>query len=343
MIGSRLRIEEQIGGGAFGDIFEAIDIYTSERVAVKLEEMSVGHLENEAWAYEKLQESDALVPAVHDLMSHGTKGAMVMELLGPSLEMLYDGCDRSFSPKTLLSIAEQLLRQLEAVHSAGLLHLDVKPGNFALGKGKKMTQFHVLDFGISREFLGEDGQHVECKDGEAPKGTAKYMSIRQHQGVTPSRRDDLEALAYLLLDLHHGGLPWDGDDLRKSSRSMHGRVAELKETMPMDELCEGLPSEFAEFLTYARGLAFEETPDYARWQEAFRARSLAEGFTPDGIYEWTEDLLAEEGLDNDEICCFHKAGSMGSLASMSTTEASPYSSPSLGPQGREPVDSFCSW
>jgi serine/threonine protein kinase len=327
MIGGRLRLEEQIGGGAFGDVFEATDVRTRERLAVKLEELSVGQLENEAWAYERLEGSAALVPAVRDVLTHGSKGALVLELLGPSLEQLVSG---SLGLKTLLSVAEQLLAQLQAVHSTGLLHLDVKPGNFALGKGKKLSQFHVLDFGLSREYQGSDGAHIARREDEVPRGTAKYMSVRQHRGVTPSRRDDLEALAYLLLDLHHGGLPWDAHDMRRSSRAMHDSVAELKESVPLEELCEGLPVEFSEFLSYARGLGFEEAPDYAQWREAFRERAFSEGFAPDGIYEWTEDLLAEEGLTAEDVT-FYKVNSSRSLASLSTTEGSPTTSPSLGP------------
>ena len=108
---------------------------------------------------------------------------MVMDLLGPSLEDLFNQSKRKESVKTVLMLADQLLQRIEYVHSRHFLHRDIKPDNFLIGTGKNVHKVFCVDFGLSKRYLKKDGKHIDYKEGKSLTGTARYASINTHLGI----------------------------------------------------------------------------------------------------------------------------------------------------------------
>ncbi|XP_074040768.1 casein kinase I isoform X2 [Leptinotarsa decemlineata] len=291
MVGPNFRVGKKIGSGNFGEIRLGKNLYNNEHVAIKLEPLKskAPQLTLEYRFYKMLGQQEGIAKIFHLGTCGGRYNALVMELLGPTLEDLFSLCSRRFRLKTVLMIADQLITRLEYVHSRRLIFRDIKPENFLLGRSrnKKDKIIYIIDFGLAKEYIDQDsGKHIPYKDHKSLTGTARYMSINTHLGREQSRRDDLEALGHMFMYFLRGSLPWQGlkaDTLKER----YQRIGETKRTTPIEVLCEGYPEEWGIYLKYVRNLEFTETPDYDYLRKLFKDLFIKKGFNDDGIFDWT--------------------------------------------------------
>ena len=113
----------------------------------------------------------------------GSKNIMVMDLLGLSLEDLFNQCGRKFSIKTVLMAADQMIKRVEYVHSRRIIHRDIKPDNFAIGIKKNAHRIYIIDFGLAKKFMSSSGDHIKYREGKSLTGTARYASVSTHVGI----------------------------------------------------------------------------------------------------------------------------------------------------------------
>ena len=113
----------------------------------------------------------------------------------------------------------------------------------------------MIDFGLSRKFKTQKGEHISYKDNKTLTGTARYVSINTHIGIEQSRRDDLESFIYVLIYFLKGSLPWQ--NLKATDKKeKYEKIMERKLSTPVKSLCAGVPIQIQHMLDYIRGLQF---------------------------------------------------------------------------------------
>ncbi|THG03559.1 hypothetical protein TEA_022936 [Camellia sinensis var. sinensis] len=168
------------------------------------------------------------------------------------------------SPNMVACIAVEAISILEKLHLKGFVHGDVKPENFLLGQPGSADEkkLYLIDLGLASKWKdASSGQHVEYDQRpDIFRGTIRYASVHAHLGRTGSRRDDLESLAYTLIFLIKGRLPWQG--YQGDNKSF--LVSKKKMGTSPELMCCFCPAPFKQFLESVTNMKFDEEPNYAK-------------------------------------------------------------------------------
>eukprot|EP00928_Gymnodinium_smaydae_P004600 TRINITY_DN11564_c0_g1_i1.p1 TRINITY_DN11564_c0_g1~~TRINITY_DN11564_c0_g1_i1.p1 ORF type:complete len:347 (-),score=50.28 TRINITY_DN11564_c0_g1_i1:70-1065(-) len=306
LIAGKFRISVEIASGSSGCIHRGFNVETGEAVAVKFEPVRSSRLRlmHEVNLCKRLGDVDG-IPRVHWYGVEDNYTVAVFELLGPSLQDLFDYSGGRFHLKVVLMLAEQMISRIEHVSSNGLIHRNIKPGHFVMGLGAKANLVHLIGFGLAEELRKPTTKnHANASKSSSVVGALRYISRNAHLGAKQSQKDDLESLGYVLMHFLRGNLPWQG--LQANTRhEKYKLIMEKKKNTSVEELCKDAPKELVDFCAYSRSLSSEETPDYEFLKRSLKQLFIREGFRCGSPFHWR--ALTREPDDKDDernnFCC----------------------------------------
>lgn len=299
IVGVHYKVGKKIGEGSFGIIFEGINLLNNQQVAIKFEprKCEAPQLRDEYRSYRIL--NDAIgIPKAYFFGQEGVHNILIIDLLGPSLEDLFDWCGRKFSIKTVIQVAKQMISRVQAIHQHDLIYRDIKPDNFLIGKPgtPEANQIYVVDFGMAKQYRDPKSKHhIPYREKKALSGTARYMSINTHLGREQLRRDDLESLGHVFMYFLRGSLPWQGLKA-PTNKQKYEKIGLKKRTTTVNELCYGFPIQFAQYLDYVRTLEFDDEPNYSYLINLMDKAFISIDKQEDDHYDWM-DLNGGRGWD----------------------------------------------
>ncbi|KAG8899459.1 hypothetical protein FRB99_006704 [Tulasnella sp. 403] len=266
------QLVRRLGAGGCGDVWLAVGVgqnASTGAVALKAERLDSGvaSLVIEEMVYRAMDGVPGFAKK-HCYLTHSGYSILGMGLLGRSFYQLLKDYQHRMPLNLILRFAINTLRRLEALHARGFVHRDIKPENVLVGVDGTADELYLVDFGFAKRYKApKSGEHIPPRNGKGCLGTPRYASLNVHDGREPSRRDDLESLAYSIIYLCKGNLPWQSVESGESAWTEVGRV---KASVPIEYLCLWIAPEFGRFLSYCRALRFDEKPDYQRWRVVFR-------------------------------------------------------------------------
>ena len=307
LVGGRYQLKRRIGAGSFGEIYEGEDVKSGKRVAVKLEKLKtqIPQLEAESKVYHTISGCTNAASLYYFGIEIQTC-ALVIDFLSNSLESLrVAGSDGRLSSRSVLMLAPQMISAIEFLHRMNMIHGDIKPENFMMGNGVNSNKVYMIDFGLTRHYRDPTThQHIPFKEHIPFSGTARYASAWALRGNEQSRRDDMEALAYVWLWLLNGSVPWMNVE-GNSMTAKYEKMAALKVRATPEKLFMGHPPEFALYLKEVRKLRFQDEPNYNKFRKMFYDAFIRLGYIWDEKYEWDSTIPASNSLTNIKVQKLH--------------------------------------
>lgn len=280
-VAGRFILKNPMGATKDGQVYLGLDTVTMQHARVCVNGSQDSHV-SEKWKHEtEMLQKVGPHPGFTNLVYSSFQdhsAVFVTSFPGDTLAQICLQHENGLSMKTLYTIADQMLERFDFLHEIGLVYGNVNPATISIEKFEGTEILRLIDFSSARCYPDNkkaDGAKLRFS------GCLRYASIRTHQGQELSWKDDLESMAYMLVYLAKGRLPWmdaPGNTPKEKSNS----VLQMKLGTEESEICRDLPPVFAEFMSKVRNLQVGEKPNYLEYRQMFADAAKSQQIVIDG-------------------------------------------------------------
>ena len=289
------------GHGKYGTVWFGIDLKKAKPIAIKVinEEKRNIFLHTEFIMMKKLSKFK-IFTKVYDEINLLNNIYLIETLQGPALSKIRKFYGKKFSTITVYKIGIEILRCLKLIHKSGYLYIDLKENNISIlfkpiTQQKKINNLTLIDYGFCEKYNKDKNKSPKIH------GHSSYASINSLKKNAISRKDDLIALCYFLVDLINGSLPWD--DISNED-SKYNKIITLKEDYSFKKICNKDAKELAFIFDSSNCLGFNEVPDYDNYSYLLENYiKIKTGKVENEIlFDWEnkiiEDIKSYDGIEN---------------------------------------------
>ena len=287
-------IGPRIGKGSFGEIYVVHDQISQSFYALKMEPRKTKRrvLDFEIQVFKGFNS-----PYFPRYIGSGRTQRytyLVMELLGPSLSSVRKNLPNGrFSLSTTLRSMSYVLSAIQSLHSIGIIHRDIKPGNILLRRNREYP-FVLIDFGLSRIYIDKDThQIIPPRQKPGFRGTAAYASVNAHRCMELSRRDDIISWFYMTIDLiDPNALPW-------KKRIQSQTIYQIKSTTDMEKVSSQISPHLAKIWKLIEPLSFRDEPDYQQIKQILNEFMNENNINETDEWDWHPSIFSYD-FDNTD-------------------------------------------
>ena len=286
IIFQKYKLIKSLSANSNNFVFEGINITNKVKVAVKLENKITGKntLTRECYIIMILKNSG--IPELVSFGHIGKYNVLIENLLGKSLQDLFELNDNEMPIEDICMIAIQILERIEFIHSKYIIHRNINPNNLLIGL-KNSSLIYMIDFGNARKYRSSrSGKHLKFKLNQKIFGEISFISTNAMRGAEQSRKDDLESIGYTLIYLLKGFLPWKEFENKTDKLE---KIYELKKKISLTRLCKYLPEEIKNYMEYCKDLSFEQEPNYDYLRGLFKQILSKMQKINDNIFFWNKN------------------------------------------------------
>ena len=265
-------ITKLLATSEFAWVYEGKNVNKNIPVAIKIEKKDKYNL-LESEAYILMGIKGFGIPQIISFGKCGPFKILIEELLGKDLLNIWKSVPFKKDPwghnntfiKDICLLAIQGIERLKYIHEKNVIHRDIKPKNFLIGRNNP-NDIYLIDFGFSKKYRSSrTGKHIKFSKTNMLYGSINFSSLNSIKGYEYSRRDDLESFGYMLIYLAKGGwTPWMNYSKRNSDgeNALDKIITKVRMELTDEILCKGLPNEFVHYMKYVKNLGFEQEPNY---------------------------------------------------------------------------------